>query len=182
MTRFEIMKNKLAAEYAALDDQSVDERERGDKVILVTAAVCAGIAVQPLPFADIAILTPLQGFMAMKIANIKGFDFSRERAGEIVVELGGIVGMGFTAQQTVIALYKIGLPFAGGLFTIPLVFGFTYAMGKVTEYYFDRRQAGEPLDKNTIKEIWSMALKEGQRIGRSKEADIRAGIRKGGGK
>lgn len=114
MSKFNEIKEKLAQEYANLEDQSIEEQERINKVILVTAAVCAAIAVQPIPFADIAVLTPIQGFMAMKIGKIKGFDISFDRSKEIVVELGGVVGMGIIAQQTVLSLYKIGLPFAGG--------------------------------------------------------------------
>ena len=175
MSKFEEVKQKLLMEYEALEDESINEQERVSKVILVTAAICAGIAVQPIPFADIAILTPIQAFMAMKIGKIKGFEFSQERAKEIVIELGGVVGMGFAAQQTVLTLYKIGLPFVGGLFTIPLVFGLTYAMGKVAEYYFDQRRAGEPLDKEMAKKIWTRALTEGRKLGKKQEEEIKKG-------
>ncbi|ACV63738.1 GTPase associated putative protein/domain-like protein [Desulfofarcimen acetoxidans DSM 771] len=168
MSKFEEVKEKLAREYAQLESSSCSEHESVDKIIMVTSALCAGIAVQPLPFADIAILTPLQAFMAMKIGKIKGFELSTWRSKEIIVELGGLTGMGFLAQQATISLYKLGLPFAGGFFTLPIAFAFTYAMGRVVSYYFDVRRAGEPLDRDIVCKIWNAALQEGKKLGKKR--------------
>ena len=59
--------------------------------------------------------------------------------------------MGYLAQQTVIALYKAGLPLLGGFITIPLVFGLTYAIGKVMDFYFVSKTQGKTLTKEDLK-------------------------------
>lgn len=175
MSAFNNMKEIVALKYSEVDKESSAESEKVQKVILVTSAICAGVAVQPLPFADIAILTPIQAFMAVKIGKAYGFDVTTESAAEILKELAGIVGMGWIAQQTVIGIYKLGLPFVGGLFTIPLVFGLTYGIGKVTDYYFHQKALGQPIDKKALKLLWQKMLREGKRIGQENENDIKDG-------
>lgn len=118
------------------DDQKVH------KVIVHMSCFCAVIACQPFPFADIFILTPIQGTMAYLIAKIRDkTDYnnqtSKDRIKEIFEEIGLIVLGGQIAQHIAIALYKIGLPFLGGFMTIPLVFTLTYAMGQVFDFYFN---------------------------------------------
>jgi uncharacterized protein (DUF697 family) len=118
---------------------------------------------QPLPFADILVHTPVQAFMAMKIGDVKGFPISKKQAEDIVKELGGMVGLGLLAQQGITGLYKLGLPIAGGLLAAPLMFASTYAMGRIAEYYFDQKRAGRPVLVDEVKRTWALALAEGRR-------------------
>ncbi len=48
------------------DDQKVS------RIITIFSTTCAAIAVQPIPFADFFILTPLQAFMGTRISAIRG--------------------------------------------------------------------------------------------------------------
>ena len=48
------------------DDQKVSH------IIVIFSTVCSAVAVQPIPFADIFILTPLQAFMGTRISAIRG--------------------------------------------------------------------------------------------------------------
>src|SRR5690606_6262665 len=112
--------------------------EKVTRICTVFGTTCAAVAVQPIPFADIFVLTPIQAFMGKKIADIRGYNISEAGAKEIFIELSGLVGLGFLSQQLVIGAYKTVLPFLGGFTTIPLVFGLTFGMGKVMDHYFEK--------------------------------------------
>ena len=43
--------------------------------------------------------------------------------------------MGLLAQQLVLGAYKVGLPGLGGFMSIPVVYGMTFAIGKVMDEY-----------------------------------------------
>lgn len=130
-----------------------------------TCAVCAGVAVQPIPFADIFILTPIQAIGAVKIAHIHGMKLSESEATTVLKELGGLVGMGVAAQQFAIGLYKTILPFFGAVTTIPLVYGLTYAIMAVVDYYFESKQK-DSFDAEKAREIFKSARKRGEREGK----------------
>ena len=138
------------------DDQKVT------RICTVFGTTCAAIAVQPIPFADIFVLTPIQAYMGKKIADIRGFNISEAGAKEIFKELAGLVGLGFLSQQLVIGAYKTVLPFISGVTTIPLVFGLTYGMGNVMDYYFIKKKKGEKIDPEIIKNIFKKAKEEGK--------------------
>jgi len=144
------------------------------QICTVFGTMCAAVAVQPIPFADIFVLTPIQAFMGKKIADIRGFDITEARAKEIFLEIAGLVGLGFLSQQLVIGAYKTILPFIGGFTTIPLVFGLTYGMGKVMDYYFEKKIKGEKIDKDIIKDIF----KQQQAAGKIKAKENKEEINK----
>jgi len=145
------------------DDPRLSESARIKRIIFLTAAVCAGIAIQPLPFAEMLVFTPIQALMAMQIGNIKGFPISKKQAEDIIKELGGMVGLGLLAHHGIAGLTKLGLPATGGLIAAPLVFASTYAMGYIAEYYFDQKRAGRPIFVEEVKKVWAAALGEGRR-------------------
>lgn len=158
------------------DDQKVH------KIIIYTSCFCSVIAVQPFPFADIFILTPIQMIMAYLISKIrnktnnKNEIIAKEKIKEIFEEFGLVVLGGQTAQYIAITLYKIGLPFLGGFMTIPLVFTLTYAMGHSFDFYFNilkqknLNQSKEELRKNLAgiekrsKEKFKIAKKEAKEM------------------
>ncbi|OAD39454.1 YcjF family protein [Polaribacter atrinae] len=148
------------------DDQKVT------RICTVFGTTCAAIAVQPIPFADIFVLTPIQAYMGKKIADIRGFSISEAGASEIFKELAGLVGLGFLSQQLAIGAYKTVLPFISGFTTIPLVFGLTYGMGKVMDYYFEKKIKGEKIDPEMIKSIFKKAKAEGKQKSKEKKEEI----------
>ena len=76
-----------------------EEADRAvSRAIHLTAGACAVIAVQPLPFADIFILTPIQVTLAYKVARVRGQEISKEQARRVLGELAGVVGLGFLAH------------------------------------------------------------------------------------
>jgi uncharacterized protein (DUF697 family) len=140
------------------------------------AASCAGVAVQPIPFADFFVLTPLQAYMGTRIAAIRGIPITDSKAKEIILEIASLVGLGLLAQQLVIGAYKTFIPFLGALTTIPIVFGLTYAMGCVMDEYFIRKRKGERIEKEALKKLWNEALKKGKDLGKENRSDIQNNI------
>ena len=149
------------------DDLPDDEKV--SQIIKLFAAVCAGVAVQPIPFADIYILTPIQAYMGSRIAAIRGVPVSRSEATTTLKEIGGVVGLGLLAQQLAIGAYKTIIPFYGAIVTIPMVFGLTYGIGRVMDAYFIAKAKGQFLSPEVMKEIWKKGRNEGKKA-KDKEA------------
>ena len=154
---------KLQREYVGIENRTdINDDEKVTKIINITASVCAGVAFQPIPFADIFILTPIQAYMGTRIAAVRGISITKNKALTTIKEILGVVGLSWLAQQIAIGAYKTGLPGFGGFMTLPLVFGLTYCIGRVMEVYFVRKAKGELINKKTIREIWRKAKKEGK--------------------
>lgn len=78
--------------------------------------------------------------MGFKIASVRGLDLTENDARGALKPVAGAVGLGFLAPQGVIGLYKLGLPFIGGLMTFPLVAGMTVGIGKAMDLYFRMKE------------------------------------------
>lgn len=146
------------------DDQKVGE------IIKITSAVCAGVAIQPIPFADIFVLTPIQAIMGSRIAKIRGVPVTDNDITTYIKEIAGVIGLGLLAQQLAIGAYKTILPFVGALTTIPLVYGLTYGIGRVMDAYMVSKKKGQVLDPEEIKRIWKEAKKEGEKESNEKSS------------
>jgi len=147
------------------DDLSVEEKSA--RIIHLFSAACAGIAVQPIPFADIFVLTPIQAYMAERLAAVRGVPVSEGSAMELMIDLVKVVGLGMLAQQAALGLYKVGLPFLAGFTTIALVYGLTYAIGKVVDHFYIERVKGKKLSPDEIKHLWCSAKREGLTKGKA---------------
>jgi len=112
------------------------------------AIICAIIATQPLPFADIFLLTPIQVMMGREISRIRGFNYSERDMKKTVLEISGLVGTGYLAQQGIIAAYKTFIPYLGAVTTIPLVFVATYAIGNIIDLYFMKVSDGSYIEED----------------------------------
>ena len=143
-----------------INQLNISPEKKVDKLLIFFSSVCAATAVQPIPFADIFILTPIQLYMGKFIGEARGYKFSMS---EIYKEIIGVLGLSFLAQQTAIGLYKLGLPFVGGLMTIPLVFILTYSIGKVMDFYFVSKTQGKTLTKEDLKEFFKQARKDAKK-------------------
>ena len=143
-----------------INSSNISPDKKVDKLLIFFSSVCAATAVQPIPFADIFILTPIQLYMGTLIAEARGYKFSMS---EIYKEILGVLGLSFLAQQTAIGLYKLGLPFIGGFMTIPLVFVLTYAIGKVMDFYFVSKTQGKTLTKDDLKNFFKQAKKDAKK-------------------
>ena len=168
------VKEKIKREVSEIENRAdLTREEKVEKICVIFGTFCGAVAVQPIPFADIFVLTPIQAYMGKKIADIHGYNISEQGAKEIFKEIAGLVGMGLLSQQLAIGAYKTFIPFLGAITTIPLVFGLTYGMGKVMNAYFKAKIKGEKISKENIQEIFKNAKKQGQKIGKEKEQEIK---------
>ncbi len=156
--------DKLKEEYVAIEDRTdITDDQKIGRIIKITSAICAGVAIQPIPFADIFILTPIQIVMGTRIAAVRGLPVTKNEVVSTLKEISGAVGLGYLAQQLAIGAYKTGLPFLGGFMTIPLVYGLTYGIGRVMDAYFIHKTKGQLLKPEQIAEIWKKGEKEGKK-------------------
>lgn len=156
MNPFNYIKDKVYG----IDDLDISDDKKIEKIIILFSTVCAAVAIQPIPFADIFILTPIQAFMGTRIAKVRGYSFSMS---EIYKEIIGLLGLSFLAQQSAIGLYKTILPFLGALTTIPLVFVLTYSMGKVMNFYFISKTKGQTITKDDLMKAFKEARKSAKK-------------------
>jgi uncharacterized protein (DUF697 family) len=143
------------------DDSKTDET-KVDQVIIMGATACAAIAIQPIPFADIIILTPLQVFFATKIAAIRNVPISKEESYEVIKQFMGVVGLGMLAQQFAIGVWKVGTFGIGSFLTIPLVFSLTYALLRLCDLYYINRAKGVTLTNKELKKYFKKMKREGK--------------------
>tara|TARA_R110000744_G_scaffold2614_2_gene10406 strand:- start:7526 stop:8089 length:564 start_codon:yes stop_codon:yes gene_type:complete len=166
-------KEKLKKEVSEIENRSdLTDQQKVDKIITIFSTFCAAIAVQPIPFADVFVLTPIQGYMGKKLADIRGYNITESGAKEVFKEIAGLVGLGFLAQQLAIGAYKTVLPFLGAITTIPLVFGLTFGMGRVMDYYFLKKIKGEKIDKSEMKDIMKRAKAESKNVMKENKEEI----------
>ena len=104
----------------------ITEDEKINELIVSTSIVCAAIATQPFPGWDIFLLTPVQIYLGKKIAQVRKAKIDSISA---IYEIAGAIGLGITAQQSIIFLYKF-IPFWGSITSIFTVFCATYVIGK----------------------------------------------------
>ncbi len=126
----------------------------------MACASCAGIAVQPVPFADIFVLTPVQGFFASRIAAVHGVPVSEAQALDWVKDTIGLMGMAFIAQQVAIGAWKLVTAGAGAFFTIPLVYSLTYAIMATANRYYHARATGKDLTRSELKAAIRAAFRQ----------------------
>ena len=143
-----------------INELNIPPDQKVDKLLIRFSAICAAVAVQPIPFADIFILTPIQLYMGTLIAEARGYKFTMS---QIYKEILGLIGLAYLAQQTAIGLYKTVLPFLGAITTIPLVFVLTYAIGKVMNYYFVAKTEGKKLTKEDLVKAFKQARKDAKK-------------------
>lgn len=152
--------------------RDLTEEEKVAKIINKFSIVCAAVAIQPLPFADIMILTPIQVGMAERLASIRGIKVPESGAKDILIEVGKVVGLGLLAQQAAIGLYKTILPGLGGLMSIPLVYGLTYGIGRALDYNYVQMRKGRKASKEELKRIFEEAKAEGRKVSKQHNNEI----------
>ena len=123
---------------------SLELQAKRKKALSWSAAVGglgALIALQPIPFADNIILTPLQIGLVMSIGRLYGHTVTKQLA----LKTFSVIGMGFIAQNVTIAAYKFipGAFFLGGI-TVPV---FTILLGLLAALYFERGETLSPLQQ-----------------------------------
>jgi uncharacterized protein (DUF697 family) len=168
------LQEKLKKEITGIESRNdLTTEQKVKQITHITCAACAGIAIQPIPFADIFILTPIQAYMGSRIAAIRGVPISESEASTLIKEILGVIGMGFMAQQIAIAIWKTLIPGAGGFMTIPIVYGLSYAIMRVMDAYLVAKAQNKKLTESEIKVLWRNAKREGEQQGKQHESSIK---------
>jgi uncharacterized protein (DUF697 family) len=119
------------------------ERREVETLVRQRAALCAAIALEPVPLLDLAIVLPLHLELVARIGQIYGFDLSKARAKEIVLEFGGAVALTYVTRTAARSVLKL-IPVLGPVLNAPMVFTGTYTLGMLTERYFRARRSDLP--------------------------------------
>jgi hypothetical protein len=94
-------KAKIQHELTAIENRDdLTQAQKISQIIHIFSAICAGVAVQPIPFADIFLLTPIQAYMGVRLSAVMGQPLSERESTEIIKEIAGVVGLGLLAQAT----------------------------------------------------------------------------------
>lgn len=102
--------------------------------------IAGGIAVNPIPFSDIALLLPTQMAMIIHISKIYKLELSKETAKKLATTFGAVIGVGFAVRALVGNLIKI-IPsigsVTGGVFNAVVATSITKLMGEAYIAYLD---------------------------------------------
>ena len=150
-----------------IENPAIPEDVKINTIIHTTALMCAIIAVQPLPFADVLILTPIQVGMVTAMSRVMDNPLSDSGAKEVIAHVLGVVGWGVLAQHAILGLYKAGLPYVAGVTTIPLVYAATVGLGYAAKAVLDARRNDQTITREEIKKI----RKEAEEKARSEKRD-----------
>jgi uncharacterized protein (DUF697 family) len=100
-----------------------------------TTAICTAIGAQPIPLADMPILTTLQLVMVSGIMYVSGRERSLRAATEFVGALGANLGAGMLLREGTRAILKF-FPGWGNLVSGMVAGAGTYAIGRAATVFF----------------------------------------------
>lgn len=173
MDIIESAKEKIREQLTEIENrEDLSDDQKRSRIIHIFSVTCAAVAVQPIPFADIFILTPIQAYMGVRLSAIRGMPMSDAESTDLLKEIAGVVGLGMVAQQIALGLYKTGLPFLAGFTTIPLVYGLTYAIGRVMDFYLEKKSRGQTMSQADMKSVWETARAEGKEKAKSAKKEV----------
>ena len=153
--------------------EDISIKEKSDKIIHLFCATCGAVATQPLPGFDIFFLTPIQFYMATRLSAIHDISLKKATMWEILTDIGKVVGLGYLAMHLIVAGYKTIIPFFGNVSTVPMVYGMTYAIGRIlNEMYIRRSKNKDQMTNKEIKEMFKKLKKEGLSLGKKKKDEI----------
>jgi uncharacterized protein (DUF697 family) len=127
--------NEARMEMIRISRDREGQREVAQLLVKSTTAVCTAIGAQPIPLADLPVLTSLQLMMVSGIMYVSGRERSVRAAAEFAGALGANVGAAMVLREGARAILKL---FPGwGNVVCGLVAGSgTYAIGRAATAYF----------------------------------------------
>lgn len=121
-----------------LQHASAEEKASAvSQIIRMTSAAAAVSTMQPLPFVDMALLTPMQHRMVQSIGLVHGYRLE-EKA---VRQLFRTVRQRIITSQLKIAMAKVLLiPIVPGAYADSVAYALTHALGQASDRYFRSRR------------------------------------------
>ena len=150
----ETIKRVLDGDYTDASDE--EKRAAVEQLIRVCSVSAGAVTIQPFPFVDTALITPIQLAMVQGVGKIHGYKLDSKS----VVEMLGTFGASIVAQNIIMGAAKF-IPFFGWVVSISIGYALTWAIGEVSDHYFKN---GRHVDEAELKEMF-------QRIYTSKKAE-----------
>lgn len=122
-------------EFARLTNARRAQAHIAGSLLKSFSAVCGVIGVQPIPLADMPILTTLQTLMVGMIIHTTGRPFSARLVAEFLGALGFNIGAGLVLREGARAVVRV-VPIWGNAVSGFIAGAGTYAIGKAAIAYF----------------------------------------------
>ena len=127
--------NSARIEMARISKDRAVQEDIAQILVKSTTAICTAIGAQPIPLADLPILTTLQLVMVSGIMYVSGRERSLRAATEFVGALGANVGAGMLLREGTRAVLKF-FPGWGNLICGMVAGAGTYAIGRAATVFF----------------------------------------------
>ena len=127
--------NECRIEMIRISRDREAQKEVAQILVKSTAAICTAIGAQPIPLADLPILTTLQLVMVSGIMYLSGRERSLRAATEFVGALGVNVGAGMLFREGTRAILKF-FPGWGNVVCGMVAGAGTYAIGRAATVFF----------------------------------------------
>jgi uncharacterized protein (DUF697 family) len=127
--------NEARIEMTRISRDRESQREIAQLLVKSTSAICAAIGAQPIPLADLPILTTLQLVMVSGIMYLSGRERSLRAATEFIGAIGANVSVGMLFREGARALLKF-LPGWGNVICGMIAGAGTYAIGRSAAVFF----------------------------------------------
>jgi uncharacterized protein (DUF697 family) len=127
--------NETRVELVRITRDREQQRELAQRLVKSTCAICAAIGAQPIPLADLPILTTLQLVMVSGIMYLSGRERSLRAATEFIGAIGANVGLAMLLREGVRAALKF-VPGWGNLVCGMVAGAGTYAIGRAATAFF----------------------------------------------
>lgn len=131
----------------------------------LVAGLCAGVALSPLPVADIVPMTSLQVGLVAGIAYVSGRSLTMKSAAEFLTAVGANVGIGFAVRELARAAMKL-IPFAGQGVSSAIAYATTVGIGKAAAAYFI-----DDVGEESAKKIYDATCDEEKKSHEAKNGD-----------
>ncbi|MEO8440241.1 MAG: hypothetical protein ABI540_08475 [Spartobacteria bacterium] len=127
--------NEARVEMVRIGGDRVAQGQIAEMLVKSTSAICAAIGAQPIPLADLPILTTLQLVMVSGIMYISGRERSMRAATEFIGAIGANVGLGMVLREGTRAALKF-FPGWGNVVCGMVAGAGTFAIGRAAMVYF----------------------------------------------
>ncbi len=127
--------NEARIEMVRTSQDREAQGEIAQVLVKSTTAICTAIGAQPIPLADLPILTTLQLVMVSGIMYVSGRERSLRAATEFVGALGANVGVGMLLREGTRAILKF-FPGWGNVICGMVAGAGTYAIGRAAIVFF----------------------------------------------
>lgn len=112
-------------------------------IIAAAASICATIAAEPIPGADMPFITGVQILMITAIGYVSGREMNKKAALEFMSAMGLNVGAAFVLRELARSLGKL-IPFGGSIISASIASAGTFALGEAAiSYFIDKKNKDE---------------------------------------